>query len=100
MVALSLIAEVTEKMAPGLAVFCLACAGALLIGAAFGHLLLLRQLGLGLKPVLAALAAGWAGNITSRLWKCPLSSLTLLSRFSALAAAAVAIFWGLRAFSP
>lgn len=93
MLALSLIAEVSEKLVSGLAAFLLSCAGALVVGSALAHLLLLRQLTPDPKPVLVVLVIGWLGSFISRS-KLPLvGQLPIISRFAALALAAVVAFW-------
>jgi hypothetical protein len=93
MVALALVAEVTEKLLAGLGVFLLACGGALVIGFALGHLLLLQQLLYGdpLYPLIA-LAVGWLTAFFARIWLAK-SSRPLLARFAGLGLASLVFFW-------
>jgi hypothetical protein len=101
MVALSLIAEVSEKMITGLAGFLLASLGALFIGLVFAHLLLLRQVGLGPWHSLAAIILGWIFLLVYRMKSAsPSSALPLILKFHGLGVAAAALFWALRGFSP
>ncbi|NIM04616.1 MAG: hypothetical protein GTO55_01685 [Armatimonadetes bacterium] len=100
MLALSLITEVCERLITGLTVFCLACVGGMIIGLALAHLLLLTQIGLGPRPPLAAMIVGWALLLLHRTKKVPaFPVMPLTSKFQGLAVAAVAFYWGLRAFS-
>ncbi len=99
MVTLALIGEVSEKMAQGLGVFVLACGGSLLIGLAFAHLLLLRQVAPAhLTPPLVVLALGWLGFLLAGFRLLSLPSLPLLSRYTALGLASIVAFWSLRLF--
>jgi len=97
MVALALIAEVSEKMLTGLAVFVLASGVSLLIGLVFAHLLFLRETGAGgwLAPA-AALVVGWAASFGGRLLGTQHSDLPLISKFAGLGTAAIALFWAMR----
>jgi hypothetical protein len=93
MVALALVAEVTEKLLSGLGVFLLACGGALIIGFGLGHLLLLQQLIYGnpLYPLIA-LVAGWLIALFARLGLSK-SPLPLITRFAGLALVSLVLFW-------
>ena len=113
MVALSLIAEISEKMLKGLEVFCLACGGSLLIGFALTHLLLMRQWGMlplsdflkmtgesgyllqlstaSIAP-LAVLPAGWLFSLLGRIKNLP-TQLHQPMRFLGLALISVILFW-------
>jgi len=93
MVALALVAEVTEKLLSGLGVFLLACGGALGIGFVLSHLLLLQQLLYGdpLYPLIA-LAAGWLAAFFVRIWLSK-SSLPLITRFAGLGLVSLVLFW-------
>lgn len=115
MVALSLIAEISEKMLRGLEVFCLACGGSLVIGFALTHLLLMRQWGMlplsgflkmtgvsgymlqwstaSIAP-LAVLAAGWLLSLLGRIKSLP-AHLQQPMRFLGLALISVILFWAL-----
>jgi hypothetical protein len=90
MVALALVAEVSEKLLSGLGVFSLACGGALLIGLVFAHLPLLEQD----RPDLGliALLVGWVGGFIACI-KFSKSPLFLLARFAALGLTAMILFW-------
>ena len=98
MVALSLIAEVSERLATGLAVFLLASGVSLLIGFVLSHLLLLRQMGVGYLPPLAALALGWVWALVNRPAKDGSRMLPLVLRFAGLGATATFLFWLIHIF--
>lgn len=105
MVALSLIAEVSEKMARGLAVFCLACGGALIIGGALTHLLLLRQVLLGIPSAgqsalttpLAVLLGGWVWAVATDFLRPKNAPLRLVIRYAGLTLAGIIVFWVVQA---
>jgi hypothetical protein len=113
MVALALISEVTERFTQGLGVFCLACAGSLVIGAIFAHAILARQGTLGLAlpwawlpreaaqipqairiwPTVGLLVAGWLWAIVTGFIAPRDSKMRLSYRFTGLGIMAVALFW-------